>query len=376
MRIRTVLAAVANSRSKQAADSGSKDRATAKWEQELRAELEAKRSAAGARNNRQLSKAEQTLVQSQLLKERQIRSQTMKIYDSLRLGLYLVDAMIRGNSAALENYLPSVLESLFIKMLDGMTKNNNISFESMQRNGWDICEETARCLVRLFQAMNPSFFPLTCVESMAMAVIRWKELPGVSGQQTSEDLVKQTQSLISDVGDLMENQEFSTASFIVWFQFFEVTLQRHKFLELSSVETVLNLLAANLTAATAVHFPRARLMKSLLLVMADLPKLARKASHTLSTFCSGASELTEDEEMRIVLDGLLAASNLIRQTCLQCLEYMEVTEAVAPMFATHVWTVRQDGDEEISRLARQVWDAYDMEIGPRFRDFLIPLLGK
>ena len=53
---------------------------------------------------------------------------------------------------------------------------------------------------------------------------------------------------------------------------------------------------------------------------------------------------------------------------------MEITDGTAAAFATRVWISSYDGNETNASFAKHLWEASEMEIGPRFRNFLVPLL--
>jgi hypothetical protein len=47
----------------------------------------------------------------------------------------------------------------------------------------------------------------------------------------------------------------------------------------------------------------------------------------------------------------------------------------AATYATRVWVISHDSVEENAAMAEQLWESSEMEIGPEYRKFLVPLLS-
>lgn len=76
----------------------------------------------------------------------------------------------------------------------------------------------------------------------------------------------------------------------------------------------------------------------------------------------------------LLIQGLSSPETQIRNTCLQGLEYIEITEKTAAKYATWVWIMKHDEHESNRNIAAQLWSDNEIEIGPNYSENLMEMI--
>ena len=347
--------------------------ATEKWERQLRAELEAKKQ-----QQRKLSKAEQEAVNAALKQEAKVRADVEKLYSVLDNWTIALRYLVLGNSAACQRYLPRLLEFIF----DLLERIRAINDEAVEI-GFDIPTRIFEVLC-LVKACLPEKLQALAVSAVA-SVFRHRKYPGLLSDYSKAGLVDQTKRVIDGLMYFLSDEttvEAHTLPGEVFSFFLPVFEDVNEKARGKDNEDPYVVMLDGVSDALSMHaelgadegISRTRVLTLMIDLIASYPKFAQKLQGCLVKFAAAMGETVKSREIELLLDGLMMEQSVVRLACLQALEYIDITEEVASTFATRIWIISFDSDETNASVAKQLWELNEMEIGPGYRSFLVPLL--
>ena len=345
-------------------DRNSKDYEMERWERELKLELERKKQA-----SMKLTREQQVLVKEQLRLEQDIRLKVQKCFEDTVLASDIVEAVLYGGESRVSDVSKQLFDST---ILAAGHVNSFASAERMKNCGFDVLGR----LFKMFSNVGSALSPLlgNVAERVSVCAFKNAKIQGypayfrsMKGQELFGNTLKDLEVVISDHGPA------TVPAFYFIFHAFELmndTISEAN--DLFRVACHIMALHANLGNDPA--FPRQKMISLLIRIIAKYPQFSRKGYAILVSLCSAIGESIADSELNVLLDGLKTETNLVRKACLESLELVDVTEACAASFATCIWIECHEEDDEIAAFAQDIWAANEMEIGPSFKDFLVPFL--
>lgn len=109
-------------------------------------------------------------------------------------------------------------------------------------------------------------------------------------------------------------------------------------------------------------------------VIKNHPQLAKNALSALIAASEAAARSADasSPEVQFLLSCLLEQATSVRHSCLQALQPFDITELD---WSTEVWIACQDTDEEVARLADNLWEENGLDVAETFAVNLLPMLG-
>ena len=163
-------------------------------------------------------------------------------------------------------------------------------------------------------------------------------------------------------------------SFFFCFQLFSRVLRDNSFGD-ATHQIALQIIHAHCNLGHSVLLPRQdmiKLFKDLIGAGSSKSKLVQSCLIDLST-AIGDSATTDD--LFEILEGLLSSATLLRICCLESLQLLVCNQGAASRFATQIWVARFDDEDQVSLLAKELWEDSEISMGPGYAPHLIALLS-
>ncbi|KAF8057458.1 armadillo-type protein [Lyophyllum atratum] len=338
-----------------------KDHEIAKWEEEIRKTLAAKKAAA----TKTLTKQQQALVTARLEEEAKIRQHVAGIQANLRRGLRFVKSLVASGVQQFRAQI-SLVASL---LLEGALGRGTIL---VGKEAFDTYLELAKCSSERLDTFR---------SWVGVAALRSLKIEAVPEELQSEPLNRKSTSLgiclkltvlgivaivlllrvLYRLRSLSEQAPFDAATFSYAYPLLgQVLLQGG--LAVEEEEEALEQVALSL-ATIKFHcgefsdpaFPRIQTMEK------PSPHL-REAVHSS----------VSDEELSVLMRGTLMQEVYVRNSCLQTLQPSDLTDLD---WSPELLIACHDEDEQNARLARHLWEDNGLDVPEQFLDALLHYLG-
>ncbi|OAV93029.1 hypothetical protein PTTG_02828 [Puccinia triticina 1-1 BBBD Race 1] len=326
----------------QVQDKGGQD-SIEKWEQELRASIEAKK-AGGAKI---LTKAEKALVDAQLSKEADVRDQVKEALAKLKHGFCLIHSLMQARKAS-ENFLTDYAASLVdiclkALQLEIVTLNPTEGFSAFSVMG-DFCTER----------LGSSRLPLT------ICILRGLETKVVPADMTAESLSDLVTRTLYKIRSLAEQQAIDCRTFCYFAPLLSQVIAKGGLgIMASQIEESLEQIALAVDIisfagpeATKIQDLRSRLMQDCLAVIGKYPQLIKAATSALVAVVSAASPDATDQDIHTLALGFLSAESQARYAALQAAQPLDMTDIG---WSLELWIACHDEDERNANLASDLW---------------------
>lgn len=256
-------------------DRNRKDYATDKWEQELRAELEAKRIAQNQRKTVKLTREQQVLVNEQLGKEAAIRKRVEALHRDQCNGVAMIEAIVaNGNEECLND-----IYRWLCHVVDVIRFADDVGGRPAQELGWMVAEQCYHLVERVTAVTDERVRAMT--EALLFAYLRHLEVDTIPYRWLDEDLTVQTRRIVDQIRrDIQDNGALPAITFAVCFPLFNFVIREgvkgHAKLK-HLVDAAVDVLTAHSSLGTEGAMPRKAVIDLLLAVIAAFPKHAKAA---------------------------------------------------------------------------------------------------
>ncbi|KZV97501.1 ARM repeat-containing protein [Exidia glandulosa HHB12029] len=356
-----VLAAAKKGNAASKAPGKGKDADIQKWEAELRESLAAKKKTSVA----SLSKADQAIVNAQLAKESDVRRRVDGVRKELEAGLELVRRVVRARESEFLPYLGTLSALLLEK--DGVVAVGSVL---VGRKGIDAFLDLADCCTDRLGVFK---------HSLGVATLRALKIDGLPEEMTVEPLDGLLLRVLYRLRSLGEREPLDPASLTVASLMLSAVISAGGMgaadaeEALEQLALVVDILSFHCPSFAEPTYPRLETLRNLVRVIKHHPQLAKNAVSALLAAGEATARSTDahSPETRFLLSCLLEQSTSVRHACLQTLQPFDLTELD---WSTEVWIACQDTDEEVARLAENLWDENGLDVAETFAVDLLPLL--
>ncbi|CAG8561777.1 6442_t:CDS:10 [Ambispora gerdemannii] len=335
---------------------------TEKWEREVREEIAKKK---GATNAPRLSKDEQAAVNAQMAKESKIRKQVQEVYFRYIRGLDIINAMIKGNAEKLENYVAELMRLLTFVVTNGGVLVGDKASETYLQLGLCTTENISSIRVPI-----------------GIATLRAMEISEIPEHWLEEPLGYLVTRVLYGLRIVTERNPLPPASFSYCFHLIYQVIHKGGFLYLDnpeegtdlSLEQVafsLDIISFHSVIGNSPLIPRSEMIECLMHIIKEYPKLTKLAKSALVDLCQSMSDTAKKREIDTLLAGLLYPQSLVRNACLQGLEFLDLTDLD---FSRELWIACFDEDENNAKFAIALWEDNGMDVEPNYAVELLPLL--
>ncbi|CAA7260345.1 unnamed protein product [Cyclocybe aegerita] len=333
-----------------------KDYEIAKWEEETRKALAAKKAAPVT-----LSRQQQALVQAQLEKESKIRQRVQVIHSQLNRGLFFVRSLVAARVEEFQSYMSPIVSLLLNGALGrGSFLAGPAAFETYLT----LSESTSDRLD-------------TIRRWIGIATLRCLKMGSIPEDLQAEPLHMLVIRVLYRLRFLAEQTPFDAATFSYTFPLLSQILvsggipgeEQDDILE--QVTLALEVIKFHCGEFAAPAFPRARTIGNLIHTIRHQPKLGKVASSALIELGEAVSATATRAESEVLLRGTLFQESYVRNSCLQAIQPLDLTDMD---WSPELWVACHDDDEQNARLARHVWEDNGLDIPEKYLDRLIVFL--
>ena len=319
----------------------SKDAAEKKWEEEVRAQIAAKKGK--PEPAKKLTKQQEEARQQQAAKEAAIRLSVGEAnLDAVLAKAVIIEAVAASRKSAAQ-YIPE-FSPLLIKLLAAPL----VSALAM-----DLLSSFATCI-------TSRLAPLA--QTVAFTIIRSQSpVAALSKAWQSEPVDQMVIRVNRSVWVIAHQAPLEEYEFAFVFPLLEHILFSSA-LEGSALEDALVTLTYHSQLSALPSFPRVRLIKLLAHVMTTQSRLAHQASILLNDVCSVLSKhpLPYTDEILAIGQGILTDMVLLRTASLKALGHFNL--AAATELTQSVWLASHDSLEQNAQLSKSLWAASGFSI--------------
>ncbi|KAI8072432.1 armadillo-type protein [Gongronella butleri] len=321
------------------------------WEEQVRAELAAKKN-----QTRKLTKEEQIAVNAQLKKEAIIRDKVQTTYTKLELGLDVLDALIPTSNVEWNQETRRLLQSALAILLSLAKANAGILVQ----------EQLLRTHLHLARALQGDIDSALC-DAIVLATLRAHGVQYLPSQWLEEPLPDLVARVVYRLRYQTESKALCASAFAICFPVLEQVIKQGgivdaKSKEASSLEQVtlaLDIISFHASLANSDLMPRQDIIEALLYVIRDYPGLAKSAKSSLLEACTAMETTTiHEHEFKVLLQGLLSEEAAVRHAALQGLEIFDLSDME---YSSELWLACHDDENDTNaELALNLWDDNEM----------------
>ncbi|PKI85938.1 translational activator of GCN4 [Malassezia vespertilionis] len=139
------------------------------------------------------------------------------------------------------------------------------------------------------------------------------------------------------------------------------------------VQLALDIFGAHSAHAAHADFPCAAVVHALLAAARTCSMLAHDAVQVLRAYGAAIARAHRNATslVQLLLHAALSEERRVRDGALQCLLPMDLTEIA---FSPALFIAMHDADEELAKIAAQIWTENDMDVVPSYTAVLVPML--
>ncbi|SCV68098.1 BQ2448_219 [Microbotryum intermedium] len=335
----------------------SKDREIEIWEAELREALARKKPQVST-----LSKADQKLLEQQLLVEADTRRQMRSALGRVRRGFKLSICLVQSRAELVNEYLASIISEVLAVIASPAASL--------------VAEDAFETYLLLGRVCSPRLGSFQ--RALGVVVLRSLDAPVVPESFRAEPLSALVTRVLYRIGFLAEETPFDSATFAYAAPLVN-TATRAVDPKSASLESVLeqmtlalDFLAYHARACAGTAIPRLAVINDILSVLSSFPVLARTATTALVDVCEAIKDNASAIEIETVLDALRSEESSVRFACLQAIQPLDLTDFVFP---ANLWVACHDSDRRNRQLAVTAWDDNALDVPESFLVILLPLLS-
>ncbi|QIW98844.1 hypothetical protein AMS68_004362 [Peltaster fructicola] len=343
----------------QTVDKNTKDYDTLKWEQELRAQLEAKKG-----STKKLTPEEQAKVKTQLAKESDIRKTVASVDSALRRGIGFIQALVHGPPTQTETWFGPSIQALFevIQAGAGLLLGNAAAL------AYIACSD--RISARL--GANRPF--------VGVATLRAAGLTVLPEDLLSEPLGTLVTRVLYRLRFLGEQRPFDAVTFSYALPLVFLVLQQggigHQESEAIDEQILLAIefVSFHTDTCTDTSLPRQHLLDTLIQAMQQYPQHFREVKDCFTDLCRCLAPSMSTLETDTVVRGTIVADSSVRNAVLQAIS-TELDLSDRP-FYQEIWIECFDDNEEHIDVAKEIWDENTLHVEADSTLELLPYLER
>ncbi|KAI5364301.1 Putative armadillo-like helical, translational activator Gcn1, TOG domain-containing protein [Septoria linicola] len=322
-----------------------KDYDTLKWEEELRAQLAAKKG-----QTKKLTADEQAKVKAQLQKESEIRQKVATVDAKLRRGIGFIGALATGPPTEAEEWFGPSVKLLFdvIQAGAGLILGDAASLGYLQ------------CSDKISTRLGP-IRPFVGVATLRSAGITM--LPENLLAEPLGDLVTRILYRLRSLG---EQRPFDTVSLSYILPLVFLVLENGGIDRANPEDAAEQLMLA--TEVISFHtetcadprLPRQGLLESLIVSLQKYPQHFKEIKDCFADLARHLSANMSETETDTVVRGTIVPETSVRNAVLQAISAeLELTDRE---FYEEIWLANHDDDLENSTVAREIWEENELRI--------------
>ncbi|CAG8669579.1 15139_t:CDS:10, partial [Gigaspora margarita] len=330
-----------------------KDYQTEKWEREVREKIAQKKGTSTPK----LTKEEQAAVSAQLAKESETRKAVENVHLKLMRGLDVVDAMVKGNSVAIEQYIVELMKLLH---------------QVVQKCGPLVDEKAVNTYLNLNLCTSETIESIR--KSIGLATLRIMQVQEIPKKWLQEQLDLLVSRVLFRLRIITERSLMSPSSFAYCFPLIHQVIMKggiclHKEetkaseMSMEQIALGLDIISFHTVIGSSPLLPRSEMVYTLLHIIKKYPKFTKVARTAMINLCESIGETTEQKEINVLFTGLLSSEAFVRHACLQALEYLDLTDID---FSCELWIACHDEDENNAKLAIALWESNGMDVEPSY----------
>ncbi|WRT67086.1 uncharacterized protein IL334_004052 [Kwoniella shivajii] len=319
-----------------------KDYATEKWEQEIRESLAKKKTTqVGAK----LSKQDQALVNAQLAKEAETRSQIAKVQGQLNRGVEMVSALTKSLSEDSRTHVDEIAKLLLASVF-------SVGHFLIDERAFDVFIELGTLAAdRLGETRR----------MLAAAILRSHEAPFIAQDYLEEPVGELVTRIMHQVHFLAEQTPLDSTTYSLTSLLLTQVVSRGgvgtSSPQSEEAQEQLTLVVAIVAACVGEFqdnaYPRLQTIRDLLHIIGNYSKLAKDAVSALSDLGAAIKDVADHAEIREMIAGTLSKDSNVRNAALQALKPVDLTELD---YSEELWIAIHDDDEQNANLALHIWE--------------------
>jgi hypothetical protein len=334
-----------------------KDYDTLKWEEELRAQLAAKKGQA-----KKLTAEEQAKVNAQLKKESEIRKKVTEVDSKLRRGIGFINALATGPPTEAEEWFgPSV------KLL----------FQIIQAGASLILGDAA------------SLGYLQCSEKTSARLGPMRPFVGVATLRAAGVTILPENLLAEPLGDLAtrilyrlrflgEQRPFDTVTLSYLLALVFLVLENGGIERApgedadEQIMLAIEVVAFHTSICSDTRLPRVQLISTLIASMLKYPQHFKEVKDCFTDLSRCLAPNMNEAETDTVVKGVIVTDSSVRNAVLQTISSeLELTDRD---FYEEIWLACHDDDEENANIAHEIWEENELKIVPQGAVKCLPYL--
>ena len=251
-----------------------KDYATAKWEEELRAELEAKRISQNQVKNVKLTRDQQVLVNAQLAKEKEIRARVETLHQSLTRGIAIIQQLASVPNEECHQDVTIWMNHLF----DALHYSDQLGGRMAVTVGWTVPTKCFQAIKEIAKTVATAEIQ-SIAEAVSIATARSLEIQTVDEAWLKEDFHTQVNRVVDKLRNATEDLgQLPSATFAYCFPLLEhIVFSSRKEKQSSVLDSTVDILAAHASIGDEPAIPRKQYMDVLIQIIGNFPKHAKTA---------------------------------------------------------------------------------------------------
>ncbi|TPX42852.1 hypothetical protein SeLEV6574_g05373 [Synchytrium endobioticum] len=333
----------------------------------------------------------------QLAREAEIRQRVQASITQIQSSIALLNAVV----ASIMGPLGADASEQFETHLTAIIKTT-ISYATDTQHAAVCKQEVAEVYIHLATTLDLTPMQTSSVAAIILRTLNVEDLPAKWRQNDYEDSMTHLTSSLKKVDHL------PTLEFIFIFTLLEavilregrITTLREKQVT-DMVMTCADILLAHVGLATLSYLPRGNMVRCIIYLLANYPRLHKRGHEGLLTMYAAvgesmaAFEVKNDGEncvakhsasnihaentevVKELLDGLVSEEPAVREACLSALTYVEVPADLEGDFDARVWTLKHDmSTEQVVQEAAFLWEQWNGEklVNAAAIAFILPLI--
>ncbi|KAG8904625.1 translational activator of GCN4 [Tulasnella sp. 403] len=336
-----------------------KNQSIEQWEAELRANLAAKKATS---SGSALSKEDQALVDAELAKESEIRQRVSQLQQRLTRGLAFIRSLV---SARVDEFRRHITPVASLLLEDVLPKAHKL----VGRQAFDTYMDLGNCCSSRLEGFNTW---------VGVATLRSFDSPVVPPELTGEESSSLILRVLYRLRSIAETSPFDPVTYS-----YTSPLVCHVILNngvgvteaeeiMEQVALSLNLIDFHCSECQDTLYPRRDMASALIYAIGKHSRFSKEASSSLIALGQAIEPSATVDDVNVFIRGSLADEVQVRRACLQALQPLDLTDFE---WSPEIWLACHDEDEQVSKLATQVWEENGLDVRSGYEDDLMKFLG-
>ncbi|EIW69657.1 hypothetical protein TREMEDRAFT_73934 [Tremella mesenterica DSM 1558] len=336
----------------------SRDYATKKWEQEVRASLSQKKS-----NGPALTKEQKALVETEQAREAEVRERIRITQARLARGIQLIQSLIASNSEVVMKHVGEMAQAML---------------KSVFASGEFLVEDEAFKVFIQFATLASQRLG-EYRRLLLAAILRSYNSRSVPEDYLDEPIGELVTRLLHQLQFVADQTPLDNTSFSL------VSLLLARVVSLGGIGTpsaqsdeaqeqltlVVNIIAACCGEFADDAFPRLDTIQMLIDIIGTHSRLAKDASSALVDLGAAIKDVATLEESNRLIAGTLSKDANVRNAVLQALQPVDLTDMD---YSQELWIAVHDADDQNSSLARHLWEDNGLDVPETYLSSLLTYL--